>query len=70
MYANPKFQRRHYRALARVLHESFMVAQHDPDQWRAWSNYAYDPIVAMLAADNPRFNMTEFSYAVATGKGC
>jgi len=66
------FERRHYRAMARTLHEARneIIETRSKDSYNGWYDYCYTPIVNMFAADNPRFDMTRFAYAVATGKGC
>ena len=61
------FTTRHYREVARILHDSRQVAEDDHDTYQFWYDHTYTPFVKLFKADNERFDMLTFSWAVATG---
>jgi len=58
---------KNYIRLARIVGNAFDATESEAERTRLYENL-YTPLVEYLAEDNPRFNMTRFSFAVATAE--
>jgi hypothetical protein len=55
----PKFQHRHYKAIAETLLKATPLAKDGDKAMRQWSQLCND-MATMLERDNPRFNRSRF----------
>jgi hypothetical protein len=56
-----------YVSMASMLHECYKRCEHVDGAWTIVYDTIYTPYVLAAEAENPRFDMTRFSWAVATG---